>query len=43
MKLYVSDIEELYRDTIIGHLINSGTAYLLLRIVECWSACAVDE
>ena len=43
MILYVSDIEESYIDTIIGHLINSGTAHLLLHIVQCWCACAVDE
>ena len=33
VKLYVCDIVELYRDTIIGHLGNSGTADLLLQIV----------
>ena len=30
MKLYVYDIEESYKETIIGHLGNSVTAYLLL-------------
>ena len=39
----MSNIEELYKDTIIGHLVNLGTSYLLLHIVKCWSACAVDE
>ena len=43
MKLYVFDIEESYKDTIIGHLLNSGTADLLLHIVRCWRACAVGE
>ena len=35
MKIYVSDIEELYKDTIIGHMVNSVTEYLLLHIVQC--------
>ena len=43
MKLYVSYIEEQYKDTIIGHLGNSGTAYLILHRVQCWCACAVIE
>ena len=43
MKLYVSNIEELYKDTIIGDLVSSGAADLLLHIVQCWSACAVNE
>ena len=43
MKLYVSDIEESYKDTIIGNLGNSGTEDLLLQIVQCWRACAVNE
>ena len=29
MKLYVSNIEKSYKDTIIGHLGNEGTVYLL--------------
>ena len=33
MKLYVSDIEESYKDTIVGHLINSGTEDLLVQIL----------
>ena len=37
------DIKESYRDTIIGHFGNSGTADLLLHIVKCWRACAVNE
>ena len=35
MKLYVSDIEESYKYTIIGHLGNLATEYLLLHIVQC--------
>ena len=42
MKLYVSDIEESYKDTIIGHLGNSGTSDLLLQMVQCWRECKVD-
>ena len=42
-KQYVSDIEELYKDTIIGCLGNLGTADLLLHIAQCWRACAVNE
>ena len=43
MKLYVSDIVESYKYTIIGHLGNTGTVDLLLHIVQCWCACAVDK
>ena len=43
MKLYLSDIEESYKDTIIGHLVYSGTEDLLLHMVRCWFVCAVDE
>ena len=43
MKLYVSDIEESYKDKIIGNMGNSGTLYLLLHILYCWSVCAVNE
>ena len=43
MKLYVSNIEESYKDTTIGHLGNSGTSYLLLHIVQYWRACVVNE
>ena len=43
MKLYVSDIEEPYKYTIIGHLGNSGTEDLLLHILQCCLSCAVDE
>ena len=39
----MSNIEESYIDTIIGHLVNSGTEYLLLHLVQCWHACAVNE
>ena len=43
MNLYVSVIEKSYKSTIIGHLLNAGTYYLLLHIVHCWSSCAVNE
>ena len=43
MNLYVSDIEEPYKDKIIGHLQNSGTSDLLLKILQCCRACAFDE
>ena len=43
MKIYVSNIEESYKDTIIGHLVNSGIADLLLHIVQCWRAYAVNK
>ena len=43
MKLHVYNIEESYEDKIIGNLGNSGTEILLLHILQCWSACAVDE
>ena len=43
MKLYVSNTEESYKDTIIDHMGNSGTADLLLHIVQCWCVCKVDE
>ena len=43
MNLYASDIEESYKDKIIYHLGNSGTADLLLHILKCWRAGAVDE
>ena len=33
MKLYVPNIEESYKDKIIGNLVNSGTSYLLLHIL----------
>ena len=33
MKLYVSDIEESYKDKIIGHMVNSSTTDSLLHIV----------
>ena len=41
MKLYVFNVEESYKHTIIGHLVSSGTSYLLLHIVHCWRACTV--
>ena len=43
MELYVSNIEESYNGTIIGNIGNAGTSYLLLHIVQCWRACAVNE
>ena len=43
MKIYVSDLEESFKRTIIGHLGNSGTEYLLLHIEQGWRKCAVDE
>ena len=43
MKLYISDVEESYKDTIIGHLGNLRIEDLLLHIVYCWSLCAFDE
>ena len=43
MKLYVSDIEESFKDTFIGHLGNSGTSDLVLHTVQCWRVCSVDE
>ena len=43
MKLYVFDIEESYKDTIIGRLVNPVTEDLLLHMVQCWRACVVDE
>ena len=43
MKLYVTNIEDSYKDTIIGHLLNPGTSDLLVHIVNYWRACAVNE
>ena len=43
VKLYLSNIEESYKDTIIGNMGNSGTAYLLIHIVQCWIECSVSE
>ena len=43
MKIYVSDFDKSYKDTIIGHLGNSGTVDLLLHILQFWSACALDK
>ena len=43
MKLYVSDILESYKYTIIGNLVNSGTVDLLLNLVQCWRECAANE
>ena len=43
MMIYVSNIVEIYKGVIIGHLGNSGRVDLLLHIVQCWIACAVNE
>ena len=43
MTIYVSNIEESYKDTIIGHLRNSVTEDLLLYMVQFWRACENDE
>ena len=43
MNIYVPDIEESYNDTIMFHLRNSGTAYLLLHIVQWWCEYVVDD
>ena len=43
MNLYVSYIKELYKETIIGNMGNSGTSDLLLHIVQCWRECVVNE
>ena len=43
MKIYVSDIEESYKDTIIENMKNRSTEELLLHIVQCWRACALNE
>ena len=43
MKSYVSRIAESYKDTTIAYLVKSVTSDLLLHILRCWCACAVDE
>ena len=43
MKLHVSNIDESYKDIIIGNMENSGTADLLLHIVKRWHVCTVNE
>ena len=35
-------INKSYKYTIIGHLVNSGTSYLILHTVQCWHACEFD-
>ena len=35
MNIYVSNIVESYKGTIVGQLVNAGTLYLLLNIVQC--------
>ena len=39
----MSDIEESYKNTIVGHLVNSGTEDLLLHIVQCWREFSFNE
>ena len=41
MKLYVSNIEESYKDIIIGNMVNSEN--LSLQLVHCWHACTFNE
>ena len=41
MKLFVSDIEESYRYTIIGYMVHSVTEDLLFHVVQYWFACEV--
>ena len=43
MIFFVLNIVESYKDTIIGHLRNTGTADLLPRIVQCWRVCTIDK
>ena len=43
MNMYVSNIVESYKDTVIGHLGNTGTSYLLLHIVQCCITCEVTN
>ena len=43
MNIYVYHIVKSYKDTIIGRWGNSGTADLLLNIVQWCSTCAVDK
>ena len=43
MNLYVSNILEYYKDTIIGHYRSSGIEELLLQIVYFWCPCAVEK
>ena len=43
MQIYVSDNEESYKYTIIAHLGNAGTEYLLLHIVQCWRTREFDK
>ena len=43
MELYVSNILDSYKDTIIGHFGNISTADFSVYIVKSWRACTVDE
>ena len=39
----MSNIEESYKDTIIGHMGNSGISNLLSHILQCRRECSVNE
>ena len=41
-KIYVSDIEELYKDLIVGILVDSRTSDLIVHIVKYWRAFLVN-
>ena len=43
MKVYVSNVDKLYKETRMVHLVNSGTSDLLWQIVQCWRVCALDR
>ena len=43
MNIYVSNIDKSYKDTIIGNIVNSGTEYLLLHIVQYCRACTCNK
>ena len=42
MKICMSDIVEQYRYTIIGNLVKSRIADVLLHILQCWRVYAID-
>ena len=43
IKIYVSEIVKLYKDTIIISLNNCGNKDLFIHIVQCWSACFIHN
>ena len=43
MNIYVSNFVDLYKDTIIFHLENTDTSYLLLHTVDYWSEFEVNR